>query len=102
VCNFRWGGGQCEDELEGKITKVVAELEMAARWGHDGGRLPCSMATGGGNPWRSSGQGKRPKRNTCSLPVLTNSKGELECHTLFRYSGNEASTCVPRMFHSHV
>jgi hypothetical protein len=25
-----------------------------------------------------------------------------ECHTPFRDSGNEASICVPRMFHSHV
>jgi hypothetical protein len=24
------------------------------------------------------------------------------CHTPFRESGNEASICVPRMFHSHV
>jgi hypothetical protein len=24
------------------------------------------------------------------------------CHTPFRDSGNEASICVPRMFHSHV
>jgi hypothetical protein len=25
-----------------------------------------------------------------------------KCHTPFRDSGNEASICVPRMFHSHV
>jgi hypothetical protein len=26
VCGFRQGGGQREEELEGKLTKVVAEL----------------------------------------------------------------------------
>jgi hypothetical protein len=47
------------------------------RWGHDGVGLPCSKATDGADPWRSSGQGKRAKQNPCSLPVLTNPNGEL-------------------------
>jgi hypothetical protein len=77
VRGFQRGGSQSEEELEGKLTKVVAELGRVTRWGHDSGRLPCSKATGGGDPWRPSDRGKRAKQNPCSLPVLTNPKGEL-------------------------
>jgi hypothetical protein len=78
VRGFRRGGGQSEEEFEEKLTKVVVDLERATRWGHDGGRLPWSKATNGGDPWRSSGRGKRAKWNPCSLSVLTNPKRELE------------------------
>jgi hypothetical protein len=76
VRGFQWGGGQSEEELEGKLIKVVAELGRATRWGNDGGRLPYSKATGGGDPWRSSSRGRRAKWNCCSLTLLTNPKGE--------------------------
>jgi hypothetical protein len=29
--DFWWGGGQSEEDLEGKLTKVVAELGRASR-----------------------------------------------------------------------
>jgi hypothetical protein len=31
VRGFRWGGGQSEEELEGKLNKVVTELGRATR-----------------------------------------------------------------------
>jgi hypothetical protein len=45
-------------ELEGKLTKAIAELGRATREGCNGGRLPYPKVTGGGDPWWSSSRGK--------------------------------------------
>jgi hypothetical protein len=88
VRGFQRGGGQSEEELEGKLTNVVAELGRATRWGHGGGRLSCSKATDGGDPWMSLGRGKRAKQNPCSLPVLTNPKGEGDGDAVIRHNAD--------------